>query len=229
MMQLSKEQFEFATQILNTFDPQRLKVKDLDSIDKKLEQIKGDKWDRIVKTDELENEQAQVEQKAYDKERDEYLAKMIGCSKDHGKEIDLYGKTYTEKVLRIKSLLNEASKASDDLQKKAYYFAQSLLVFYYLIPETAEEEHETKQLQLDAHRGQAECLLRLKRYDEALQQVQLARSITRDQQECVEVEIEVLFETYRFDECKEILKVASQPVKEKWGGRVLEALRDHSV
>jgi len=41
---------------LNTFEPQRLKVKDLDTIDKKLEQIKGDKWDRIVKTDELENE-----------------------------------------------------------------------------------------------------------------------------------------------------------------------------
>jgi len=40
---------------------------------------------------------------------------MIGCSKDHGKEIDLYGKTYDEKVLRIKSLLNEASKACDDL------------------------------------------------------------------------------------------------------------------
>ena len=69
----------------------------------------------------------------------------------------------------------------------------------------------------------------MKRYDEAMQQVQLARSVNRDVQECVEVEIEVLFETYRFDECKVLLRAASDPVKEKWGGRVLEALRDHTV
>lgn len=113
-MQLSNYQFEFASQVLNTFEPQRLKNSDLDSIDKKIEQVKGDKWDRIVKTDELENEAEEVKQKQYDKERDEYLAKMIGCNKDHGREIDLYGKTYEEKIIRIKSLLGEADKAADD-------------------------------------------------------------------------------------------------------------------
>jgi hypothetical protein len=73
---------------------------------------------------------------------------MIGCNKDHGKEIDLYGKTYDEKIARIKSLLVETDKAGDDLQKKCYYFAQTLLVFYYLIPETDSEEEETKALEL---------------------------------------------------------------------------------
>ena len=48
---------------------------------------------------------------------------MLGCSKDHGKEIDLYGKSYDEKVLRIKTLIDEAEKSKDDLQKRAYYFA----------------------------------------------------------------------------------------------------------
>lgn len=77
--------------------------------------MKGDKWDRIVKTDELEDEADEVKRKQYDKERDDYLAKIIGCNKDHGKEIDLYGKTYDEKIARIKSLLVETDKAGDDL------------------------------------------------------------------------------------------------------------------
>jgi hypothetical protein len=69
---------------------------------------------------------------------------MIGCSKDHGKEIDLYGKTYQEKILRINTLLQEADKSSDDMQRQTYYYAQALLVFYYLIPETDAEEVEVK-------------------------------------------------------------------------------------
>jgi hypothetical protein len=48
---------------------------------------------------------------------------MIGCSKDHGKEIDLYGKTYQEKILRINTLLQEADKSSDDMQRRTYYYA----------------------------------------------------------------------------------------------------------
>ena len=48
---------------------------------------------------------------------------MIGCSKDHGKEIDLYNKTYAEKILRVNTLLTEAEKSSDDLQKRSYYYA----------------------------------------------------------------------------------------------------------
>ena len=34
----------------------------------------------------------------YEREREEYIQKILGCSKDHGKEIDLYNKTYAEKI-----------------------------------------------------------------------------------------------------------------------------------
>mgnify|MGYP001006260452 CR=1 FL=1 len=39
---------------------------------------------------------------------------MLGCSKDHGKEIDLYNKSYYEKIQRVKTLLDEAEKSEDD-------------------------------------------------------------------------------------------------------------------
>ena len=39
---------------------------------------------------------------------------MLGCSKDHGKEIDLYNKSYQEKILRVKTLIEEAEKSEDD-------------------------------------------------------------------------------------------------------------------
>jgi hypothetical protein len=42
---------------------------------------------------------------------------MIGCSKDHGKEIDLYNKSYPEKIDRIRAMLDEAESAKDDCQR----------------------------------------------------------------------------------------------------------------
>jgi hypothetical protein len=78
------------------------------------------------------------------------MSKVIGCSKDHGKEIDLWNKSFGEKVERIKTMLGEAEKAGSDseegLQKQAYYNAQALLVFYYLIAEGEEQEIEVKKL-----------------------------------------------------------------------------------
>ncbi len=68
-----------------------------------------------MKQDELEDKSQEIKQKSYDQERDEYLAKMIGCSKDHGKEIDLYGKSYEEKIKRIKMMMSEADKSTDDM------------------------------------------------------------------------------------------------------------------
>lgn len=98
------------------------------------------------------------------------MSKMIGCSKDHGKEIDLYSKPYPEKIARIEALLKEAEKEveGEDMQRRTYYYAQALLVFYYLIPESDSEDAEVKKLELRAHRGKAQALLALKRYDEAL-------------------------------------------------------------
>ena len=51
---------------------------------------------------------AEVESKDFSKERDEWMSKMVGCSKDHGKEIDLYGKSFEDKVARIEGLIAEA-------------------------------------------------------------------------------------------------------------------------
>ena len=55
------------------------------------------------------------------------MSKVIGCSKDHGKEIDLWNKSFSDKVERIKTMLGEAEKAGFDseegLQKQAYYNA----------------------------------------------------------------------------------------------------------
>lgn len=36
---------------------------------------------------------------------------MIGCSKDHSKEIDIYNKSYAEKVARIKTMKEEGNLA----------------------------------------------------------------------------------------------------------------------
>ena len=93
----------------------------------------------------MEDKQEEVKQKSYESEQQEYLSKMVGCNKDHGKEIDLYSKSYAEKIDRIKSLMIEANK-SEDSQKRSYYYAQALLVFYYLIPENDKEEAEVNKL-----------------------------------------------------------------------------------
>ena len=41
----------------------------------------------------------------FERQRQEYMEKLVGCSKDHSKEIDLYEKTYIDKVDRIKSMM----------------------------------------------------------------------------------------------------------------------------
>ena len=33
------------------------------------------------------------------------MEKLIGCSKDHSKEIDLYDKTYVDKIDRVKTMM----------------------------------------------------------------------------------------------------------------------------
>ena len=69
---------------------------------------------------------------------------MIGCSKDHSKEIDLYDKTFGEKIERVKTMVDQAQKAyveameelkdeeetkesiakqkEENLQKASYYY-----------------------------------------------------------------------------------------------------------
>lgn len=75
---------------------------------------------------------------------------MMGCSRDHAVELDIYNKPFSEKIVRVKMMKDEGNKAmgelsiskntdsqaqEDILNKASYYYAQALLIFYYLIPD----------------------------------------------------------------------------------------------
>jgi hypothetical protein len=85
------------------------------------------------------------------------MSKLAGCAKDHSKEIDLYNKSYEDKVDRVKQMMQQArlalndsesapeGKTDDDkatkedlYQKASYYYSQAKLVFFYLIPDEPE-------------------------------------------------------------------------------------------
>ena len=76
------------------------------------------------------------------------IHKQMGCARDHQVELDIYNKPYPEKIKRIglmKEQGNLAMKAlggtedtSETLEKASYYYAQALLIFYYLIPDNDE-------------------------------------------------------------------------------------------
>lgn len=101
--------------MLDTFDPQRLAQNEMTKLESEKQSLqkKDNKWDRIVDEDAIDDKQAEVSEDKFAKERDEFLSKMTGCSKDHGKEIDLYGKSYEEKIQRIEALLAEAERECD--------------------------------------------------------------------------------------------------------------------
>ena len=83
------------------------------------------------------------------------IHKQMGCARDHSAELDIYNKPYAEKINRIQLMkeqgnlamkrLGQAKKTdpqdedheSDEtlMEKASYYYAQALLIFYYLIPE----------------------------------------------------------------------------------------------
>ena len=54
---------------------------------------------------DLEEEIEEVKQTDFDRQRKEYMEKLLGCSKDHSKEIDLYDKTYEDKIDRVKTMM----------------------------------------------------------------------------------------------------------------------------
>ena len=53
------------------------------------------------------------------------LKEMMGCSRDHAKEIDIYYKTYAEKIERIKAMKEEGNKnyKEGEYEKSSYYYA----------------------------------------------------------------------------------------------------------
>ena len=132
MVELEPQIYNFAQNILAEFDADRLKTKEISRIQENLNkndeeinqnskttnhaniQDKSDKWDKVVKKIELEEEMEEVKAKDFERQRQEYMEKMFGCSKDHSKEIDLYDKTNQEKIEHIRTMLKQANQAYDE-------------------------------------------------------------------------------------------------------------------
>lgn len=102
---------------------------------------------------------------------------MMGCAKDHAAELDIYNKTFKEKIQRITLMKEEGNAAMKEynktpgdelLNKASYYYAQALLIFVYLIPDDEKEEKETNELKISCHLNQSLCYLKLKRYGDCL-------------------------------------------------------------
>lgn len=126
-MKVSNEAHKIACKILEAFDPDRLRDKQLNTIVKKASDIDGKlkemedapllseslqakykKWDMMEQQISLEEQKEEVNQTDFNKEAQ--VKEMMGCARDHSKEIDIYNKTYDEKLFRITSLKDQANK-----------------------------------------------------------------------------------------------------------------------
>ena len=148
-MKVSKEIYGLSEEILDLFDPERLKTKDINVASKEQEYKPTDsKFDKAIKQQDKEEKIDEINDKNYEQYAQEEIHKMMGCNRDHAVEIDIYNKPFSEKILRIKMMKDEGNKAmgelskntdqqtqEDVLNKASYYYAQALLIFYYLIPD----------------------------------------------------------------------------------------------
>ena len=48
----------------------------------------------------------ETKQTDFESKEKEFMAKLQGCSKDHAKEIDLYGKSYDDKLAQIREMMD---------------------------------------------------------------------------------------------------------------------------
>lgn len=115
---------------------------------------------------------------------------MMGCSRDHAAEIDIYNKSYKEKMERIRLMKEQGNKAMKEfglaagkdgieqkekdemLQKASYYYKQALLIFVYLIPENDQEHDESELLKMQCHLNQSLVYFKMPlKYDECLQEL----------------------------------------------------------
>ena len=71
----------------------------------------------------LEEQKEEVSQADFDKEAK--VKEMMGCSRDHSKEIDIYNKSYKEKLQRITSLKDQGNQHFKDssYEKVSFYSA----------------------------------------------------------------------------------------------------------
>lgn len=126
------------------------------------------KWDMMEQQAQLEEEREVVDNADYTKEAQ--VKEMFGCSRDHSKEIDIYNKSNQEKMARILHFKEEGNQhfQVQAYDKSSYYYAQALLIFHYLIPESNDEERETETVKRVIHRDQAISFMKQGRNREAI-------------------------------------------------------------
>ena len=117
-MKVNKQIFDLSENILNTFDPQRMKQNEIANIKNQKPAAKN-KWDQIESGIDQEEKLEAVNNKDFEKESAEKYHKMMGCSKDHAAEIDIYNKSYKEKMNRIKMMKEQGNQAIADYNKAA--------------------------------------------------------------------------------------------------------------
>ena len=141
-MKVSKEIFDLSQEIFDLFDPSRIKQQELQKAHEGDQG--GSKWDRVEKEFEKGEKIEEIEGKDFKQGVKDSVHKMMGCSQDHSAEIDIYSKTYKEKIERIKIMKEQGNLAMTEYNKKnseealnkaSYYYAQALLTFVYLIPD----------------------------------------------------------------------------------------------
>ena len=180
-MELDKRTYETSQLILDLFSEKRLKKAEKKKLDVEREKLqKGaeeeksyyKKWENFDKEQELEAKQEAFDQKSFSQA--DFIQKTIGCNKDHQKEIDIYSKSYEEKMARIKALKEQGNEffKKQDFPKASYYYAQAILIFYYLIPENDKEEEESSLLKKQCHLNQARSFFKQNRYKEGKNEAQ---------------------------------------------------------
>lgn len=88
-------------------------------------ELKYKKWDLIEKSVEISEKREEVEATQSFGVDGSQMKEMMGCSRDHSKEIDIYNKPYNEKVQRIIFLKDEGNQTYKEAQydKASYYYA----------------------------------------------------------------------------------------------------------
>ena len=130
MVELEAPVYDFALKILSNFDPKRARetkltelagnLAEAQAVEEKQKvandlsiQANSDKWDNFVKKVDIEEKIEEAKDEDYERKSKEYMEKIMGCSKNHSKEIDLYEKTFAEKVERVQTMMYQGSLAYD--------------------------------------------------------------------------------------------------------------------
>lgn len=70
-----------------------------------------DRWKKIAAKVDIEETIEETKQADFDQQQKDYMGKLMGCSKDHAKEIDLYNKSYKDKLDHVRQMVKQAELA----------------------------------------------------------------------------------------------------------------------